>query len=364
VRKERIIFLLFLVFAFWFALKKPLFCQKNGKEQVAFSSLYIHRLDEPHLSVKKSNHYYEWVSSAVKPFDELILSWNAVRPRSGFFTFKISLFYKNKWSPYRKIAEWGKNVQRAFGYEGACHAHTKYVRVEMQKNSLATRFKIQITAHKGAKIKDVHGLFVSLSQLKKYKKDYSVAHLPSVFLQKVPAFTQWAGTHPRRKDFCSPTSMSMMIRYLKKTFFNAKGQDRISERELAHCADSMHDRSLDMYGNWLMNVAHAYHLTEGKMFYAVCRLNNFAALHSYLSRKLPVAVSVRGSLRGCAWPYQNGHFILVVGWDAKRRLVRCIDPAFKEVKKTGRWYHYDDFISAWGKSRNLSYVALIKDDHS
>jgi hypothetical protein len=80
-------------------------------------------------------------------------------------------------------------------------------------------------------------------------------------------------------------------------------------------------------------------------------------------KKIPVAVSIRGSLRGCAWPYNNGHFVVVIGWNKDKQMVRCIDPAFKNLRQTARWYHLSDFVRAWGKSRNLSYISLPKPHH-
>lgn len=124
-------------------------------------------------------------------------------------------------------------------------------------------------------------------------------------------------------------------------------------------ARKAHDSSLDIFGNWLFNVAEAYNTTKGKILYRVERLNNFEELHSYLTQKTPIAVSIRGKLRNGAWPYRNGHFVVVVGWNQKNQTVTCIDPAFKAKKKLIRSYPIKDFITAWGKSRNLSYIPSI-----
>ena len=78
-------------------------------------------------------------------------------------------------------------------------------------------------------------------------------------------------------------------------------------------------------------------------------------------KKIPVAVSVRGYLRGGAKVYDNGHFILVVGWNNKKQRVLCIDPAFLTSAKTLRAYDIKSFLTAWGTSRNLSYIAVSND---
>ncbi len=331
--------------------KRSFLCPKT-----LFSTAHTHLVDAKKITTKK----YIWSSGAVSSFDELILSWNAMRPKKGFFTFKVSLFYDGKWSPLKKLAAWGKNMQQTFGFAGTSLVHTKYVRVEMQKKILASQFKIEVTAEKGANLSDLHALFASTSHLDAYKKNNKASHLPSIMIKNVPTFTQWVGRHPRCKDFCSPISMFMMVRYFKKTFLCEDVSHRLTEEELIAGVSQVHDAGLDIYGNWLMNIAHAYQETKGKVFYSVRRLQDFEALHRYLCQKIPVAVSVRGKLKGGLVPYNNGHFIVVIGWDRKKKMVRCIDPAIKDIKQTERWYSYDDFVTAWGRSRNLSYVSSLK----
>jgi len=133
-------------------------------------------------------------------------------------------------------------------------------------------------------------------------------------------------------------------------------------------ARRIRDQSLDIFGNWLFNAAEAFNTTQGNVLYRVERLNNFEELHRYLTKKIPIAVSIRDNLKGhrkiknskCAWPYKNGHFIVVVGWDKEKRTVTCIDPAFRKKYLITRNYRINDFVSAWGRSRNLSYVAIPK----
>ena len=87
-----------------------------------------------------------------------------------------------------------------------------------------------------------------------------------------------------------------------------------------------------------------------------CRLNSFAQLHASLQRKTPVIVSVRGWLGGAPKVYENGHLMVVVGWDAHKRQVICHDPAAKKVSQVVHAYAIRDFLAAWERSRRLSYV--------
>jgi hypothetical protein len=123
-------------------------------------------------------------------------------------------------------------------------------------------------------------------------------------------------------------------------------------------AERVHDRGpLDIYGNWLFNVAQAFDASRGLVFYRVSRLNGFNELYTYLKNETPVVVSVR-RLKGGATPYKNGHLLVVVGWNQDKKSVICVDPAFGPSCKTLRAYNVWNFLQAWGLSYNLCYVPL------
>jgi len=122
-------------------------------------------------------------------------------------------------------------------------------------------------------------------------------------------------------------------------------------------AEKAHDRGpLNIYGNWLFNVAQAYDSCNGSILYHVGRLNGFNELYKYISQGIPVVVSVR-RLQGGATPYRNGHLMVVVGWNREKRSVVCVDPAYEPSSKTVRAYKIGNFLKAWGLSYNLSYIA-------
>ena len=123
----------------------------------------------------------------------------------------------------------------------------------------------------------------------------------------------------------------------------------------------VHDSSyLDIFGAWPLNMAQAFNSSRGKLSCFVSRLNGVDDLYYYLSYKIPVAISVRGHLKGGFKRYDNGHFIVVVGWDNKRKAFLCIDPAFVTEKTMLRAYNLKDFLKAWGTSRYLAYIMVPK----
>ena len=309
----------------------------------------------------KTNNSFVWEIQKTNPFTELILSWNAIRPKQGKYSFWVSV--KNgQWSSWRKIAEWGTNGQKTFSHTRDPFVHVKHVRVEMQKQSHGNACQIKVISENGADIKNVKALFACLSNFKNFIIQRPSKILSSTLIRNIPKQSQWTLGHSRAKDLCSPTATSMAVHYFRTKNRSSYPQTKLQTNAKSF-ANKVHDDSyLDIYGNWLFNVAQAYNETKAEIFYKVERLNNFEVLHSYLAKKIPIVVSIRGTLNGGAWPYNNGHFVVVVGWNSQKRKVLCIDPAFRQQKKLLRSYHIRDFLRAWGKSRNLSYVPIPKNN--
>ena len=317
-----------------------------------FSSSITHTVSpSPHSST------YIWEQSASQSFSELIFSWNAIRPQRGRLSFFVSVKHHH-WSEWQKMAEWGTKIQKTFSNSKNRFVHPKHVRVEMQHGRLGNAFRIKVVAERGASLKNVKRLFACQANFNLFTVRRPTRPLRSVAIIGIPRQSQFNLEHDRAKDLCSPTSTAMVTRYFANKL-NAPKTTKSLHDSTVWLANRVHDKGpVDMYGNWLFNVAQAYQASQGTVSYHVERLQSFEHLHSYLQRKLPVAVSIRGSLRGCAWPYNNGHFVVVMGWDNKRKRVLCLDPAFKDTKKMLRRYRLNDFLNAWGKSKNLSYVAV------
>ncbi|MFA6527063.1 MAG: C39 family peptidase [Candidatus Babeliales bacterium] len=308
-------------------------------------------------SSQRDPYEYVWEVDKTKPFNELIFSWNALRPEKGKITFLVSTNYPQT-SGWHRIAEWGPDYQRTFTNKHHPYVHTKHVRVEMQKHKLATGFRVKVIFSDGAPPHNLRALFACISDTKLFKISLpNINSLKNIPPLSVPKQSQMVIDHPRAHDLCSPTSTSMLVNYFTNKMYHRHIRENMQDY-VADFADKVHDDgNLNIYGNWILNVAQAFDSANGGVFFRVERLNNFASLHDYLTKRIPVAVSVR-RLRGGAMPYRNGHFMVVVGWDSVKRMVTCIDPAFGSNGTTLRHYKLRDFLQAWGRSLNLSYIPI------
>lgn len=288
----------------------------------------------------------------VVPFTQLIFSWNVVRPMKGYFSFWACVrdAQSKKWYAWHRMSDWGFGRQKSYLSQAKDGTNFYHVRLELPKEKKADAFRIKVKAHGGASLALVRGLYVALADMTNFeseKNNKNLLQLPSVYIQGIPRYSQMTIDHERADGMCSPTSCSMLVNYVCKNHL-------VDPRSFAL---RVHDKGLDAFGSWPFNTAHAFEQCDGTVHFFVQRLPSFETLHGFLIKGLPVIVSVRGVLQGGFKDYENGHLMVVVGWDAQKQQVLCHDPAFSAVNQIFIRYHLIDFLTAWERSRRLSYVA-------
>lgn len=286
-----------------------------------------------------------------REFSQLVFSWNAFRPESGYLSFWIQARdAKSKlWGSWHKMMEWGAIVQRSFMSRGKGYTRYVHVRLETNKNHLSDAFRLKICTHGDANLSALKSFSVSTSNFNKFKSeviDKRLLSLPSVVVKAVPKKSQFMLDHPDNDSLCSPTSCSMLTSFLLDQHVDP-----------IDFAKKGFDRGLGAYGSWPFNMAHAFERCNGTVWFSTARVNSFAALHGRLRLGVPVVVSVRGQLKGAPKQYDKGHLLVVVGWDAKKRHVICHDPAVAHDSKVQMRYELKSFLQAWERSRRLVYLA-------
>jgi len=308
----------------------------------SFSSLHSKYLQ----TEERKEAAFVWQVEETAPFDELLLSWNAKRPEKGDLLFLVRV-KTSGWSPWMQYADWGVDGQSSFSEK-----HPDFS-VEMFQDTLstskvpATGFAIKAIAQNGAGMAGLDALHVTTSDIKAFQREKNGPHpLSTVMIPAILGQSQMLLNHPRCKDMCSPTSTSTVVNFL----LGKKAIDPVA------FAGRVKDLGHDIYGNWALNVAEAYHHLRGRYFCRIERLSGFAALHSYLMKNLPVVVSVKGELSGAPKAYDAGHLMVVIGFQEKEQKVCCIDSAHGASEKTIVSYPLEDFLKAWGTRKHLAYV--------
>ncbi len=313
--------------------------------------LYQKTLSNQELHNNKNKQELVFSRLDVPLFSQLIFSWNAFRPKKGYFSFMTQArnAHNKQWGKWHTMFDWGSNVQRSYCSHDAGSASHIYVRLEAASGKFIDAFRIKIVAREGAKLSHIRSFSAATSNMYTFKPEVihnQLLRLPSIHIKGVPQFSQFALDHHHNDRICSPTSCSMLTSFLIKQIVNPI--------EFAHNA---FDNGLNAYGSWPFNMVHAFERCEGRIRFFTARLSSFINLYKQLQRGIPVVVSVRGTIQGAPRPYKNGHLLVVVGWNAKKQRVLCHDPAFESDDKVLTSYPLESFLRAWERSKRLAYIA-------
>ena len=282
----------------------------------------------------------------VFPFTQLLFSWNALRPKYGYFSFYVQVrdALTKHWGKWHHMLDWGKEKQCSYKSNSDGFSSYHYVRLEIDDQKYADGFKIKIVPHYFASCGVFHSCSISLSNYNAFKSEsLHTFRLPSVYLKNFPAIAQLALNHKDKNRICSPVSCSMMVSYLTKCSCNP-----------LEYAEYCFDCGLNTYGSWPFNTVYAFEKCPTHSF-SVWRMNSFRDIHAQLTKKLPVIVSVRGILPGALKPFPHGHLLVVIGWDNDSQEVICHDPAAESDDTVLKRYPIYDFLQAWQLSYRLSY---------
>lgn len=288
-------------------------------------------------------------SSTNNRFTQLLFAWNAQRPATGHFSFYVQVRHADtkQWGKWHHAADWGNGIQCS--YESSSDGISKhcYVRHEMESPVHADAFRVKVIATMPDDLYRCKYVMVTTAAYHHFQsEDASLLHvLPSVYIDKVPMFSQMKMLHPEYERLCSPTSCMMVGQYL----FSLKDY-------AVKFPQASYDSGLDTYGSWPFNMAYLFeHSGSSSYLFFHTRLHSFVEVHKQLCRKIPVMVSVRGTLTGAPRPYPHGHLLVVVGFDAHQHQVICHDPAQPDDSLVCTRYHLVDFLRAWEASRRLVY---------
>lgn len=297
------------------------------------------------LQYEKKNNTFVWEETQLRPFDELIVSWDAERPPNGSYLIQVSLL-TSEWSSWLDYAFWGAYDQYTFKK----HLPNSEIQVyqdsvEVLQDNKASGFRIRIVANENACLDGFRMLHISAID----RNTHTVSFTPpkNVLINlKVNGLSQIALPDERNLHLCSPTSTTAVINFL------SGGLD-LSPIEFAN---SIVDSAFNIYGNWILNTAQASHILGKPWRCFVAHLTTFNQIIDQLMKGFPVVVSIRGPLKGSALPYESGHLVVVTGYDSENQEVFCMDPAFPTDDLTHVKYPLNEFLTAWSRRQGIAYI--------
>lgn len=288
---------------------------------------------------------YVWEMIPAKPFDEMMISWNASRPVDGDYRISVMVL-TDEWSSWMLYMQWGAKAQTSFdSTDENGHVTVYQDGISILHGKKAIGFRVRIDATEEANLNDLWAIhaFAGVDG----EKENRIFNGPSHFLNLgVPSISQMTLPHPRAMSLCSPTSTAAVVNYLHRS----------ENDNPLHFAANVHDRGFDIYGNWVLNLAQASHELGKQWQCWVQKAESFEVIFKSLEKKIPVVVSIRGPLMGSLHPYDQGHLLVVKGYDPMCGEVFCMDPAYPSDEETEVSYPLADFVAAWMRRGQIVYL--------
>lgn len=320
-------------------------------ECTQWAHLYHKKLSADELKRASQQNCFFVLRQHVPLFSQLLISWNAFRPKHGHFALYVQVrnAATNGWGAWHRMIEWGNGIQRSHATQSDGFSKYVHVRLEMERAHKADAFRIKVVAEDGACLELLKSIAITTADMQAFKSESLIPdliRLHSVYVPGVSKISQHALKHTESHRMCSPVSCTILSEYFTKGTINP-----------LFFAHHSFDEGLQTYGSWPFNMAHSYEHAHGKAWFFNTRLNSFKDIHTQLRRGIPVVVSVRGSLRCAPQSYPQGHLLTVVGYDARSQEVLCHDSAKLGHFNVEQRYDLADFIRAWEASRRLTYWA-------
>lgn len=287
-----------------------------------------------------------WEELNLPSFKELTLSWNALRPANGRYTFFVRVKRNEQWSPWLYYAEWSSQGQIIFTDAPTHSFATAYEGKVKPKAGTCDGYQIKVCGSGGTDLRGLYNLTACTSDLNQFTTTQDQKPLDFVFLDGVPRFSQLMTRNPRYNDLALPTAMTILLNY-------CMGENVILPADFA---EKVIDDDTAFYESWSFNIAQASHYLNGRAFLEFSYVSNFATVHDHLVKGYPTIAFISGWFEGCPRPYRMEHAVCVIGYDPSENKVQCIDPGFPNDRATLTSYHLSDFLKGWAKQCNKAIL--------
>lgn len=288
---------------------------------------------------------------SVFPFDELLLSADAVFPGGGELEAEAQVRTAGGWSPWFSF---GKFSAAGGGASAAPQENTfgslEIDKLKLKVKATALRYRLTLTPS-GGKPPVLRLASVSYTDSAAPYSPADAVHKPAGFKARklaLPRRSQMLQQVNYAGDICSPVSLSMALCGLG---LNA---------EPLETAEAVLDTAHNIYGNWFFNTAHA----GARGLYAfTARLNSLEEARAFLDAGAQVVTSLTygpGELGNSPLRKTKGHLLVLAGFNAKGDVITH-DPAAPDEKTVERVYDRVQFARAWLENKYGTSYIIAKD---
>ena len=280
------------------------------------------------------------------PFDQLLLSADAVFPGGGALQAEAQVKTAAGWSPWFSYGSFSASG----GGESAPAQENPFGRMDVDILKLvkkADAFRYRVTLAPGKKPATLRLAAASYTDSLAPYAPAEAALKPAGFKAvkvALPKYSQMTQQVNYKGDICSPVSLAMTLTGLG-----------LKTGPLDAAAPVL-DSAQNIYGNWFFNTAYA----GSRGFYALlARLNTLEEARAFVQAGTPVIASVTfgpDELDNAPLKKTRGHLLVITGFTAKGDVITH-DPAAPEEASVERVYKRGQFARAWlGNKYGTSYL--------
>lgn len=296
------------------------------------------------------------VFQAASPWNELLLSWNVRAPGGGSVEFEAQALHGSLGTKFYSLGRWAEqtNGLHRQSVKGQKDADGDVLTDVLRLVTPADRFRLRVHLRAGT-----NGALPELVRL-----GVSAIHTNDVLrpgrdankrawghVIAIPETSQHA--YNGGKVWCSPTSLSMVMRYWSKSLCEST-----LDQDVPHTAAGVYDPAWGGTGNWPFNTAFAGKYSPLSAY--ALRLRDLRDLEDYIARDIPVILSVSlGRLRGRAPFRDDGHLVVLVGFTPQGDAwIHDPDSPVPPVpgKSVRRLCSRENLERGWAASRRTVYI--------
>lgn len=275
-------------------------------------------------------------------FDTAIVSWNAEAPPGTWLELSLRAKLGSGWTNYYPLALWSSDPQKRQSFDNKPDADGGVSTDTLELKHPASALQIRAVLHssKPGISPTLTGLAAVMSDSKTHYTASSKASDKKVWGLELPVPPHSQMLYKDGGEaWCSPTSVTMVLGYWSRS-------GRRLDDPVPAAAQATWDSVYDGAGNWPFNTAYA--ASKGLRAY-VGRLSNLAEAEAYISRNLPLILSIGwgvGELPGAHVPKSNGHLVVLRGFTRGGDPV-INDPAASDDAGVRTVYPRAAFERAW-----------------
>lgn len=267
-------------------------------------------------------------------FTEITPSWNSRTGGDSSVELFIRLRIENTWTDFVSYGIWASDGYNKGIKERERHDLIRVTadRIFVNEGRYGDAVQIRVVLRGNNPKLKLIGFSTDGGQDEPVEGDYLR------IIENIPLISQLASGHIHSNSICSPTSLTMVLKFYGKDV----SLDQVTRGTL--------DTGNQAYGNWPQNVAYAGE--QGMRAYTK-KCKSINPVKNFISRGFPVVASVvsreKEALEGANSAFPHGHLMVVVGFAIKDGIEYIVvnDPAANSDGEVRKYYKLDQWISVW-----------------